>query len=58
MAALLRAVNPEVGMISPRTRERMVAALSAQNDQMAEDLARARGLKDVAAIRVSYPLIR
>lgn len=29
MAALLRAVNPEVGMISPRTRERMVAGLRA-----------------------------
>ena len=38
--------------------ERLVSALSAQNDQMAEDLARARGLKDVAAVRVSYPLIR
>ncbi|MEY2342947.1 protein-L-isoaspartate(D-aspartate) O-methyltransferase [Acidithiobacillus sp. IBUN Pt1247-S3] len=29
MAALLRVVNPEVGMISPRTRERMVATLRA-----------------------------
>ncbi|WP_348550791.1 protein-L-isoaspartate(D-aspartate) O-methyltransferase [Acidithiobacillus sp.] len=27
MAALLRVLNPEVGMISPRTRERMVAGL-------------------------------
>ena len=38
--------------------ERTVAALSRQNDQMAEDLVRARGLKDVAVVRVSYPLIR
>jgi hypothetical protein len=38
--------------------EQTVSALSRQNDQMAEDLVRARGLKDVAAIRVSYPLIR
>lgn len=38
--------------------ERAVAALSRQNDQMAEDLARARGLKDAAVVRVSYPLIR
>ena len=38
--------------------EQMVSALSRQNDQLVEDLARSRGLKDVAVVRVSYPLIR
>lgn len=40
------------------TLEQQVSALGRQNEQLVLDLARARGLKSEAPIRVSYPLMR